>query len=58
MLHPTPIGVQERYTLLDDLDARQNDLLDQLDALNQRLETVLAQLQPKIPEPVALPRAA
>lgn len=58
MLHPTPAGAQERYTLLDDLDARQNELLDQLDALNQRLEAVLATLQPKTPEAVPLPRAA
>ena len=29
------------YTLLDELDARQNDVLAQLDELNERIETLL-----------------
>ncbi|MHB8968969.1 MAG: hypothetical protein ACYC3X_02710 [Pirellulaceae bacterium] len=31
------------YSLLDDLDARQDDLLGQLDQLNQRIELLLGQ---------------
>ena len=31
------------FTLLDDLDARQDDVLNQLDDLNNRLEALLSQ---------------
>ena len=42
-------------SLLDDLDARQDELLEQIDQLNQRLETLLAQFT-TVPCPcVALP---
>ncbi len=35
--------LQPRPTLLDELDARQNDVLDQLDELNRRIELLLAE---------------
>ncbi len=34
----------EQLTLIEELDAQQNALLDQLDALNERIEAVLAAL--------------
>ncbi len=36
----------DRFTLIDELDTQQNALLDQLDALNLRIESVLAALAP------------
>ncbi len=47
------------HPLLDDLDARQDDLLEQLDQLNQRIELLLTQftaaacvpVRPSVPEP-------
>lgn len=40
-----PLSVSEQASLIEELDERQNELLDQLDALNSRLEQVLSQLQ-------------
>jgi restriction endonuclease S subunit len=34
---------QTEITLLDELDIRQNELLEELDRLNQRIEQVIAQ---------------
>ncbi len=34
---------QPPLTLLDELDARQNDVLDQLDELNRRIELLLVE---------------
>lgn len=42
------LSVSEQLSLIEDLDLRQNDLLDQLDALNGRIEQVLAQVQPGV----------
>jgi len=47
-----------RLSLLDELDARQNELLEELDRLNQRIEQVLRDCLPVLePQPVKL-RAA
>jgi hypothetical protein len=44
---------------LDELDARQNELLDQLEQLNQRIEQVLREcLALPEPQPVKLRSAA
>lgn len=37
-------------SLLEELDARQNEILDQLEALNARLERVLKECLPKEPQ--------
>ncbi|MCA9186391.1 MAG: hypothetical protein R3E01_26460 [Pirellulaceae bacterium] len=37
-------------SLIDDLDARQDDVLRQLDELNARIESVLAEWSPRIGE--------
>jgi hypothetical protein len=37
---PSPF---EQRTLLDELDARQNEVLSQLDDLNQRIESLLSE---------------
>ncbi|MDX1944690.1 MAG: hypothetical protein SFU86_04720 [Pirellulaceae bacterium] len=48
-----------RQTLLAELDARQDELLAELDRLNARIEAVLRDcLAWREPEPVAAPRAA
>lgn len=54
-----------RHNLLEELDARQNELLDELDRLNRRVEQVLAEClawrSPSVSEPppiAALPAAA
>jgi hypothetical protein len=44
------LSVTEQLSLIEDLDQRQNELLDQLDALNGRIELVLSQLQVVSPE--------
>jgi hypothetical protein len=46
--------------LLQELEARQDEVLEQLEALNQRLEMTLAQYAPKVPtpSPVATSRVA
>jgi hypothetical protein len=44
-------------TLLEQLDARQNDVLAELDALNQRIEQVLKQWNPAHTESTAQDRA-
>lgn len=38
-----PDNLLTYYTLLDELDARQNDVLSQLDELNDRVEQLLRQ---------------
>lgn len=47
-------------TLLDELDARQNDVLDQLDELNRRIEQLLAEFsgQPRQAAPAPTSEAA
>ena len=48
-------------SLLEELDARQNELLDELDRLNARIEQVLNETMKwrgTLPAPVALPAAA
>lgn len=42
-----------QYTLLDELDARQNDVLAQLDELNRRIELLLQEFtrQPQVEDP-------
>jgi len=48
-------------SLLDELDARQNELLDELERLNTRIEQVLNETvkwRTVLPAPVALPAAA
>jgi hypothetical protein len=48
-----------RLSLLDELDARQNELLDQLEQLNQRIEQVLREcLALPEPQPVKVRSAA
>jgi hypothetical protein len=39
-----------RLSLLDELDARQNDLLDELDRLNRQIEQVLKAYLPSQPQ--------
>ena len=34
------LEIGTHYSLLDELDARQDELLEQIDQLNQRLETL------------------
>lgn len=48
-----------RLSLLDELDARQNELLEELERLNQRIEQVLREcLSLPEPQPVKLRSAA
>ncbi|MHB0955712.1 MAG: hypothetical protein ACYC0X_04965 [Pirellulaceae bacterium] len=45
------------YSLLDELDTRQDQLLDQLDQLNQRIELLLGQFgAAPAPAPAASPQ--
>ncbi len=37
------LEISTHYSLLDELDARQDELLEQIDQLNARLELLLAQ---------------
>ncbi len=51
------------YSLLDELDARQNDVLTQLDDLNHRIEKLLSEFarqssQPLTLEPIPREKAA
>ena len=52
--------VGPQYTLLDDLDARQNDVLAQLDELNHRIELLLQEFtkQPQVENPQPASKAA
>ena len=45
------------FNLLDELDARQDDLLEQIDQLNRRLESLLTQFS-GTPGPSVSPPAA
>ena len=47
-----------RLSLLEELDARQNELLDELDRLNRRIEQVLQACLPAQPQPVPVKVAA
>jgi len=45
------VEIGPHYALLDDLDVRQDELLEQLDQLNQRIELLLMQFSPAPPVP-------
>ena len=47
-----------RLSLLDELDARQNELLDELDRLNRQIEQVLKTYLPCQPQPQPVKVAA
>jgi hypothetical protein len=49
--------IGSHYTLLDELDVRQDELLEQLDLLNQRIESLLTQFAPASSIPIAPPVA-
>jgi len=49
---------ETKPTLLEQLDQRQNEVLDELDALNERIESVLNAWQHDDELPVALDDAA
>ncbi len=55
-------AIDQNCTFLDELDARQDDLLLQLDQLNTRIETLLGQFtaasEPPLFAPVEMPRLA
>ena len=53
MSHDAP-----RLSLLEELDARQNELLEELDRLNSRIEQVLKDCLAWRPEHVATPAPA
>jgi hypothetical protein len=44
-------NIIEQLTLIEELDAQQNALLDQLDALNERIEALLVSLGSSLPAP-------
>jgi hypothetical protein len=50
------VEIGSHYSLLDDLDVRQDDLLEQIDGLNRRIELLLTQytstLTARVPFPV------
>jgi hypothetical protein len=45
----------EQRSLLDELDARQNEVLDQLDELNQRIESLISECLPSRAEAASQP---
>jgi hypothetical protein len=47
--------IGSQYSLLDDLDARQDAVLEQLDQLNGRIESLLAQFTSVAVSPVSPP---
>jgi hypothetical protein len=49
-----PDSIAEQLSLIEELDRQQNALLDELDALNKRIEAVLASLGDSLaPAPVS-----
>ena len=47
-------SMSETQSLMEDIDARQNDVLSQLDQLNNRIESLLNQVRPPEPESESL----
>ena len=45
------LTTSDSQSLIDDNDARQNDVLAQLDELNQRIELLLNEVRPPDPDP-------
>lgn len=45
------LSTSETQCLIDDIDARQDEVLAQLDELNQRIESLLNEVRPPASEP-------